>query len=328
VCSLSWWWSYEGSFAEARTWIAAARAAGPHGPRTDAWLHLAAGMHAESAGELRVAEEECTAAAAGFAAIGDVRGEARSLLHLGTAHWAVGRLTDAAAAQDRSITLFRSVRHDSGAGLGLVLRARTALDEEDTALARGLLVEARHVLRRAGDPHLVALCLEQQARTCLADGEVAEAAVVAQEALDVFETVAYPEGITAALQTLGRAHLDLDDPPGAVRFLLRAAARAVELGHRAALAGTLDLLAEAAVGSDPGTAARLLGCADRLRDEGRLPRTPPDRRRLDRWLSCLRQALGPRSAAAVAEGRTWSPEELLEQVGEGLSAPSLPGWSR
>jgi predicted ATPase len=311
VCSLSWWWSYEGSFAEARTWIAEARAAGPHEPRTDARLHLAAGMHAESVGELRVAEEECTAAAAGFAAIDDVRGEARSLLHLGTARWALGRLADAAAAQDRAVALFRSARHDSGTGLGLVLRARTALDQQDTALARELLGEARHVLRRAGDPHLVALCLEQLARTALADGSVTEAAALAREGLAVFESVAYPEGVTAALQTLGQVHLALGEAATAAELLARAAGDAADLGHRAALAESLELLAEAAADADPEAAARLLGHAEHLRDTAGLPRTAGQRRRLEAWHPRLRRELGGRYPVALAEGRLSPVEELL-----------------
>ncbi|PRY51301.1 putative ATPase [Geodermatophilus tzadiensis] len=325
ACSLSWWWSYEGSFAEARTWIAAARAAGPHEPRTDARLHLAAGMHAESVGELHVAEQECAEAAAGFAAIGDVRGEARSLLHLGTARWALGRPGEAAAAQDRSIALFRSARHDSGAGLGLVLRARTALDQGDTALARDLLLDARHVLRRAGDPHLVALCLDQLARTCLADGAVAEAAATAQEGLDVFETVAHPEGVAASLQTLGQVRLALDDPAGATRFLLRAATTAADLGHRAALTESLELLAEATAGPDPVLAARLLGSAEHLRTTAGLARTTAQRSRLDGWQPRLRRTLADRYAAEVTAGSLEPVEDLLDAAGRDRGVASGTG---
>ncbi len=332
ACSLSWWWSYEGSFAEARTWVAEARAAGPHEPRIDAWLHLAAGMHAESLGELRVAEEECEAAAAGFAAIDDVRGEARSLLHLGTARWAQDRLADAAAVQDRAVALFRSIRHDSGAGLGLVLRARTAVDQDEIALARDLLLEARHVLHRAGDRHLVALCLDQQARTCLADGAVAEAAVLAREGLEVFEAVGYPEGVTASLQTLGQVHLALDDPAGAVRFLVRGAASAVDLGHPAALAESLELLAEATAGSEPVCAARFLGHAGHLRGTAGLAGTVARRSGPTGWPAALRRSMGERFAEAVSEGASWSATDLLAAldavtgaVPPGQDATSGPG---
>jgi predicted ATPase/DNA-binding SARP family transcriptional activator len=316
VCSLSWFWSHEGSFAEARTWIAAARDAGPHDPRTDAWLHLAAGMHAESVGDLHVAERECRQAAAGLAATGDVRGEARSLLHLGTAAWALGRLDEAAAAQDRSVALFRSGRHDGGAGLGLVLRARTALDQEDPRLARELLLEARSVLHRVGDPHLVGLCLDQHARTCLVDGAVEEAGRLAREGLAVFESVGYPEGITASLQTLGEVHLALGEPATATGLLLRAIRTALDLGHTAAVAEGLELLAEAILSTDARAAAALLDHAGTLRADGRLPRREMQQRRVDRWEPRLRRDLADRSPAALAAVRSWTTEDLVDRISD------------
>ncbi len=314
VCSLSWFWSHEGSFAEARTWIAAARDAGPHDPRTDAWLHVAAGMHAESVGDLDGAERECTQAAAGFAAIGDARGEARSRLHLGTVAWALGRLDEAAAAQDRSVALFRSARHDGGAGLGLVLRARTAVDQDDPPLARELLLEARYVLNRAGDRHLMGLCLDQHARTCLADGAVGEAARLAREGLEVFESVGYPEGITASLQTMGEVHLALGEPAAATTLLLRATRTALDLGHTAAVAEGLELLAEAAVATDARRAAALLGRADAVRADGRLPRRQGRQRRIDEWRPLLDQPLGEQDRAARADGGRRSTEEVLDEA--------------
>ncbi|MGY1619549.1 BTAD domain-containing putative transcriptional regulator [Geodermatophilus sp. SYSU D00691] len=321
VCSLSWFWSYEGSFAEARRWIAEARAAGPHGPRLDAGLHLASGMHAESVGDLRTAEAECRRAAAGFAAVGDVRGEAFSSLHLGTATWALGRLDEAAAAQDRAVALFRADAFDSGTGLALVLRARTALDRGETGPARQLLLDARHVLRRAGDRHLVALCLDQHARTCLAAGDPAEAGALAREALAIYESVGNPEGLAAAQQTLGQVALAEGDRAAATELFLRAAGGARELGQTAALAESLELLAEALAPDDADAAARLLGGAEQLRDDVGVPRTALQGRRLASWWPVLREALGDRSDPALRAGRQSSADELLT----GIAAARVAG---
>lgn len=315
VCSLSWFWSYEGSFSEARRWIAEARAAGPHGARLDAWLHLATGMHAESLGELDTAEEECRQAAAGFAAVDDPRGEARSLMHLGTARWALGRLDEAADAQDRSVALFRSVGHDSGTGLGLVLRARTALDQREPGVAEEMLADARHVLRRVGDRHLVGLCQEQLARTHLASGDPARAAAPARDSLAIFESAGYPEGVTAALQTLGQVHLAGGERDTAAALYRRAAGTALELGHPTALAVSVELLAEATMTDDAVRAAQLLGHAEQLRAEVGAPRLPLQAERLDRWLPLLQRALGDCYEAAAAEGRQRSIEELLDSTG-------------
>jgi tetratricopeptide (TPR) repeat protein len=313
VCSLSWFWSFEGAFAEARRWIAAATAAGPHDPLTTARLHLAAGMHAESTGALDTAEEECTRAAAAFAELDDVRGEARSLLHLGTVRWARGRLPEAAEAQDRSVALYRSQRHDSGAGLGLVLRARTALDAGDPAHAHDLLLEAQHVLRRTGDQHLVALRLEQHARVNLHQGQLDDAEAMARQSLDLFEEVGYAEGVAAALLTLGQVHLERGDPLSARAWHVRSTTRALELGHTAAVAEGLELLAEScAACAETGRAARLLGRADELRRECGLPRTATQERRLARWRPLLAGTVD--LVAAEQAGRWSSVDDLLAEV--------------
>ncbi len=309
--SLAWFWSYEGAYAEARTWIAAAVAAGPHEPLLDARLRLAAGMHAESVGELATAEAECTAALTAFAGLGDVRGEARSLLHLGTVRWASGRLAEAAAAQDRAVELFGSVGHDSGAGLGLVQRARTALEQGDAATAEQLLADARHVLDRTGDEHLVALCVEQLARTRLATGCPGEAARLAGECAVSFAALGYPEGVVAATLTLGRAALATGDPAGARDAALAAARRARDLSHVPATAEALELLAAALAADDPSAAAGLLGHAGQLRSRAGLPLPQAQEAPVAATSARLAAVLGDGHERALAAGRAAGTDALL-----------------
>ncbi|HEU0102703.1 MAG TPA: BTAD domain-containing putative transcriptional regulator [Mycobacteriales bacterium] len=311
VCSLSWFWSHEGSFQDARGWVELARAGGPHDPLTDARLHLAAGMHAESVGDLALAEAECRSAAAQFAGLGDRRGEARSLLHVGTALWASGRLDEAAAAQDRAVALFRAARHDSGAGLGLVLRARTAVDQDDSESAHDMLADAAHVLDRAGDEHLIGLCLEQRARTYMHDGRAAEAEQLAERGLRIFERVGYAEGAVAALQTLGSARLAAGDGAEAARLLADATRRALDLGHAPAIAEAMDLLAEAEALADPEAAARLAGHADALRRRTGLALTKAQERRREQWESRLRESLADRWERERARGAEAPAVDLL-----------------
>jgi tetratricopeptide (TPR) repeat protein len=315
VCSLSWFWSHEGAFEDARRWVELARSFGPHDPLTEARLHLAAGMHAESVGDLRLSEQECRAAAEQFALLGDSRGEARSLLHIGTALWASGRLEQAAAAQDRAVAVFRANRHDSDAGLGLVLRARTALDQDDLVTAEELLEDAEHVLVRAGDPHLVGLCLEQRARTRLRDGRPGDAAQLAERSLEVFERVGYPEGAVAALQTLGSARLATGETGAAADVLAEATRRAIDMAHAPAVAEGMDLLAEAIEASSGAvSAARLLGHADAVRDRSGLALTRAQSRRRGDWEVRVRDALDERWDAERARGAKTPAADLLAAV--------------
>lgn len=309
--SLAWFWSYEGAFAEARGWLSAALAAGPHEPLLDARLHLAAGMHAESVGDLATAEAECATALDAFTGLGDVRGQARCLLHLGTVHWALGRLPEAADAQDRAVRLFRSVRHDGGAGLGLVQRARTALEQGDPAGAEQLLADARHVLDRSGDEHLVALGQEQLARTRLATGRPDEAIALARRCITDFAALGYPEGVVAATLTLGRAVLATGDDGTARGAALTAVRRARDLDHAPATAEGLELLAAALATADPEAATGLLGHAGQLRARGGLPPTPAQAAALAALDARLAAALGERHAAARAAGAAARTDAIL-----------------
>jgi ABC-type hemin transport system substrate-binding protein len=156
---------------------------------------------------------------------------------------------------------------------------------------------------------------------------VAEAAALARESLAVFEAVAYPEGVTASLQTLGQVHLALGEAATATGLLVRAAGNASDLGHRAALAESLELLAEAVADGDPVAAARLLGHGEHLRATAGLPRTAAQRRRLDTWQPRLRRGLGERYASVVSDGRLWPVEDVLAAVGAATPA-ARPGERR
>ncbi|WP_425560189.1 ATP-binding protein, partial [Kineococcus glutinatus] len=315
VCSLSWFWSFEGAFPLARSWIAEADVAGPHAPPLDALLHLAAGMHAKSVGDLRTAASRSAAAAAAFADLGDVRGEAEALLNLGTAAWADGRPHEAAAAHERSAALHASVGDDAGAGLALVLRARTALDGGDAPLARELLDRAHAVLLRTGDQHLVGLALEQLARTCLCEGDADATEDLAGRALELFERVGYVEGALAARQTLGQVHAVCGNPDAARQAYRRATASALELDHTAATVEGFELLAAlSAACGDEGRAAVLLGHADGLRERDGLPRTPLQARRLASWAPRAGAALADRWEVLRASGARTPSEELLADL--------------
>ncbi|MGY1621163.1 BTAD domain-containing putative transcriptional regulator [Geodermatophilus sp. SYSU D00965] len=312
VCSLSWAWSFDGRFAEAAEWIAAALAAGPHEVRTTALLRLAAGTHAESLGRLAVAERECTAAAEVFADLGDARNEAESLLHVGTARWALGDLPGAAAAQDRSIALFRSAADDGGAALALVLRARTALEAGDPQGARTWLGTAEDVLARAGDEHLTALALEQSARCALFVGDLDEAERLGLAGHRLFERLGYPEGVVAALLTQGRVRAGRGDVTGARARYRQSVRRALELSHRAAVAEGLELLADTARAEDrPQDAARLLGAAAAQRARYALPLLPLQQRLVGATEAAVRAALDGAFDRMAAAGRDRPVPELL-----------------
>jgi predicted ATPase/DNA-binding SARP family transcriptional activator len=315
VWALSWYWSFDGAFAEAGRWIEAALAAGPHDLRTAARLRLASATHAESLGRLGDAERDAAAAAAAFTRLGEPRGEAESLLHVGTTRWVLGDLGGAAVAHEKAAALYRSAGDDAGTGIALVLRARTALEAADPASARRWLAEADGVLLRAGDAHLTALALEQSARCALFEGDLVEAERLASAAARSFEAVGYAEGLVASRLTLGRVRAAEGDAVGAATSYRDAAARAGELAHPAGVAEGLEQLAGlTAASGDPAAAAQLLGHAEGLRRRTGTPRTPLQDRGVRTLTAALDTALGAERERLAAAGRDQALTALLERV--------------
>ena len=299
VWALSWYWSFDGAFAEACGWIESALTAGPHDVRTGALLRLAAGTHAESLGRLAEAERECAEAAAVFAGLGDARGEAESLLRVGTVRWVRGDLEGAARAQERAAALYRGIADHAGAGLALVLRARTALEARDLPGARCWLAEADEVLPRSHDEHLAALALEQQARCALFEGDLGEAERLTTAGAVIFERLRYPEGVVAGRLTSGRIRARQGDPAAAAALFREAVERGRVLAHPAVIAEALEELAGLAL-PEPAAAARLRGAADGLRVRSGTPRTPLQEQQAAELSAALRAALGQETADRLA----------------------------
>jgi predicted ATPase/DNA-binding SARP family transcriptional activator len=323
VGALSWFWSFDGRFVEARRRIAQAlgaleRSGGD--PALAARLVLADGMHASSLGRMAESVHLLETAVTACRAAADVPGEAEALLHLGTVRWAEGELVSAAMAQDRALDLLRGHGDDWSRGLAEVLRARTARSEGRPEVARELLTVAMSRLERSGDRHLLALAFEQLARCDLADGRLGSAVGQARESLRLNTEVGYREGVVAARHVLAEAHLAAGRPAEAADAAGGALPLAVEMQHVAALADGLELTARAyAAQPEPDRlawSARLAGHADRIRQDHALPRPAGQAASDGTW----RRVASARLATWAAEedrGRRASTAQLLRDAGFG-----------
>ena len=271
--NLTFFWGVEGAFAEAATWLDAAKAVTPPGTTLHAALLAGSGMHASSRGDLATAVAECGAGAELFRSLDQPLGEAHTLLYCGIAHWGRGEDADAARRHDRAALLFGELGNDWGLGLSLMLRGRTALELDEPATEE-ILLRAEAVARRSGDWHVIALCLNQRARVALSRGNPAEAEPLAAQSLALNEAVGYREGVVASLNSLGLARRGKGD--GSVAELhWRAFTVAREMNHAGSTAEGLECLALAVVDDRHEEAARLLAAAEHLRDELRLRRAAP-----------------------------------------------------
>jgi predicted ATPase/DNA-binding SARP family transcriptional activator len=309
AASMSWFWSIEGLFGEAARWLERARAVAETGSALHADIETGLAVHAASLGRLDDALDHTDAALRTYAGVdGDER---VALLYRGVALWGLGRLDDAAAAHERAIDAARARRDDWGLALNLVLAARTAADRGDPDLEERLDV-AIAVARRAGDPHVVALALEQRARLALRSGDRTLARDLAAASLANNERIGYDEGIVASLYILGLA---TDDPDVAATHDRRALRSALAQQHQGAIADGLEALAVARIAAaDALGAARLLGAADGIRTRESLPRTATQADLVASVSAAIDDALDsdPRRTAAAA-GRALDVRDLLDE---------------
>jgi hypothetical protein len=105
----------------------------------------------------------------------------------------------------------------------------------------------------------------------LARHDVPAAQAALRESLSLSRALGDVFGEAMALFQLGRAARMDGDEPEAARLTVQALTLRHEVGDREDLATSLDTIAVLAVSRDPDLAARLLGAADAIRVQHRLP---------------------------------------------------------
>jgi ATP/maltotriose-dependent transcriptional regulator MalT len=253
---------------------------------------LGIGAVASPRGDLARAVQACAEGAELSRGAGDHATRAHCLLVLGVAQWGLGEVEAAAATHDEGIDLFDGLHHPWGATMTRIVRARTALEQGEVALARDLLDIALDDARTLGDGHLLGLALEQHAQCSLLIGDRASAELAASEALTRHEANGYTEGIVAALHLLGRVHVA--NPGRSRAFHLRALELGVGMGHATAQCEALEALA--ALDADEGDVERaclLLVHAARQRERRSLALRPGEADEVQRLRAAVQRAVGP-----------------------------------
>ncbi|MCU1455340.1 MAG: ATPase-like protein [Acidimicrobiales bacterium] len=191
----------------------------------------------------------------------------------------------------------------------------------------------RDGLARAGDlsfEPIRALALNGLANLLRRQGRLDEAERAALEALALYGTASdrtltssfsraaarsdVPVGEAASFSVLGFVAEARGDAPLAIEHHSAAYERACSVGHSRATPLALEGLAAAALLTGDGVgAARLLGCADRLRSEGQAARAPSEQVDVARVLDAAVTLLGRRAfAAANEQGHGSSPQDLVD----------------
>jgi predicted ATPase/DNA-binding CsgD family transcriptional regulator len=187
-----------------------------------------------------------------------------------------------------------------------------AFASDDQLVASSLLSEALESARRSQDAGVLALVLSSRGSKLRAEGKVAEARAMFEEALSLRRQAAHEWGI--ARSVLGLAHLALDesDWKSAGVFLSEALEIVRRLGDVSGLAEVLYGFARRS--EDPHRVLRLAGSARALRDRtGDLP-VFIGSLEMDERLRSTRLHLGHQAAAIEAAGYAMSPDEAVAEA--------------
>jgi predicted ATPase/DNA-binding SARP family transcriptional activator len=317
VAQLSWFWAIQGSYEEAVRWLDRSKAVADLDPVVRAHVLAGAGMHAASTAQFEAAIADLDEAARIYDHQGRPKLLGHALIYLGVAHWSRGDDDRAAQVHDRGVAQFRMVRDDWGLALCLSLRARTAL-QRDEADVEDLLDAAAAAARRSQDRHIVALCMDQQARFELARARPTIALELAEESLELSASWGYQEGVIASHHTAGLASFGLGRFEEARGHHATAVALAHRIGHAGGLADGLDGLAVVAVAEGHHeAAAALLAAANEERERFTLRRTAP-LRDLVAEAAETAHALLPEEAwqRAVRQGLTLDPTGVPALLGD------------
>ena len=309
--ALAWFWTLDGMLGEAIRHLE--RAVGTDGlpPLVRAKALWGLALLAASLGEL----DRSRAAAAESVALGRAADDAAAtgcgLNALAVAEWALGNRATATALHDEAIGLFTGADDLWGIAICRVLRARTAIDDNDPA-AEAMISEGLVAAHRCGDRHVVGIALDQTARLQLARGNVADAVATASAALAAQDSIGYTEGVISALHLMGRAQALSEQFDAAESTEVRALELAERIGHVAGMCEALEALAQlrASAGRD-AEAFRLLRVAAVQRGHRKLPLRPTDAKELDQLSSQLEERL---AAGAQSDLSSTASSDDLAQV--------------
>ena len=281
VGALAWFYMLEGMFVEGLEYLARAKSAeGNLSTASRARIAYGFGLLAAPLGRLEEAKASCEASVLLAKTGGETRSAADALAALSVAEWALGHFESAAAHQDEAIEMYATAGSPWRQADILVLRARTSVDQGDPA-ARQLLEEAIALARSIGDHHAAGMASAQLSQLALSEGDYADAARLAGDALAAHEALEEPEATAGALHLLGQATRLMNDLERARAIHAQALRLAQRIGHVGAVCeGIEDFAAVAADEGDPATALCLLDVAAEERRRRQIPARPIEMKRL------------------------------------------------
>jgi non-specific serine/threonine protein kinase len=226
---------------------------------------------------------------------------------------AQGELKRATAQMEECVEIRRGLGDKERLGSSLRYLAIIRLDRGDNDAARALLDQALELQREAGNEGELATVLSNIGILAIHDEQWDYAAGLYQQSLDLFARAGDTLGMARAMLNLSDVRLHTRDLEEARDLLEQSAKMFEQLGMRWDLAYVIENLGGvAAYDGRPADAARLIGAADRAREELGTPLPEGEKVAYNRYLAAAKDALGPEGFdAAWAEGRALTLEEAV-----------------
>jgi predicted ATPase/DNA-binding CsgD family transcriptional regulator len=272
-----------------------------------------AGVLAMYQGDLRRAEALCQESLTLSRQLADKAGIATALQGLAQVMMRMGQFTTARAMREESLAIFRQLGDQWGIANALVYLGLTNWMQGEYVAAQPLFEEGLACYRTVGDPQAIAQALQGLGWVMLSLDDVTRARLLLEESLSICRGTRDRAGMVRALTALGMVALEQDDPAKVSALLDEALPILIELGDKFHLAGCLGVMAAlaAAVGQ-PVRAVQFYGFTEILLETLGAAKPAFFRIGLERSLEAVRAQLDEASfAAALAEGRSMTPEQIL-----------------
>jgi predicted ATPase len=227
---------------------------------------------------------------------------------------AQGELKRATAQMEECVEIRRALGDPSRLGSSLRYLAIIRLDRGDTTAARDLLDQSLALQREAGNEGELATVLSNIGILAIHDEEWEYAAGLYQQSLELFARAGDTLGMARAMLNLSDVRLHTRELDEARSLLEQSLKMFEQLGMRWDIAYVIENLGGvAAYAGRPADAARLIGAADRAREELGTPLPEGEKVAYNRYVAAAKEALGDEGfRAAWAEGRDMTLEEAAD----------------
>ncbi|HLK58389.1 MAG TPA: tetratricopeptide repeat protein [Chthonomonadaceae bacterium] len=259
--------------------------------------------------------------------IGDKRGIASVFNNLGILVSYRGDYASAQAYHLECLAIERETGDLSGVSNSLHNLGNVAFELGDNVSAHAYYSESLAIEREIGDRSGIANALHSLGSVAFEQGDYEAARTFYEESLSLRKEVGDRRNIAAALSNLGGVAYYQGDYVTAYAHYEASLMIFRELGNWRYIATSLEVLADLALAQGQAErTARLLGAAERLREELETPLPPNERKEYDRTVGLSRQSLGDEAfIAAWEEGRQMPRMQTVAYaLGEQENASSGP----